>query len=97
MADVPLLDGVLALADAGVVTGASARNWNSYGAEVRFGAQLSNAQQALLCDPQTSGGLLVACAPDALALVVDVFRRNGFAYAACVGTMIEGEPIALVE
>ena len=43
--------------------------------------------QALLSDPQTSGGLLVACAPSALDAVLAVFQRHGFAHAAVVGQM----------
>ena len=41
--------------------------------------------QALLSDPQTSGGLLVACAPEAVAEVLAIFQRHGFADAADVG------------
>jgi selenide,water dikinase len=60
---VPLLPGVLELASGGSITGASGRNWMGYGAEVSFGAQVPPIAQALLTDPQTSGGLLVTCNP----------------------------------
>jgi len=96
MADLPLLDNVLAMARSGIVTGASARNWASYGADVRLAPALEGAAQALLCDPQTSGGLLVACAADTVADTIEVFRRNGFAHAAVIGDVIEGEPIARI-
>jgi selenide,water dikinase len=89
MSLVPLLDNVLSLALAGCVTGASARNWASCGKEVESSPQLDSAATALLCDPQTSGGLLVACADEAVAAAVDVFRRHGFAQAAVVGQMGE--------
>lgn len=89
MSDVPLLDNVLALAQAGYVTGASARNWTSYGAEVRFDPQLGSVVKALLCDPQTSGGLLVACAEDAVADAMDIFARHGLLHAARIGRMDE--------
>ena len=82
---VPLLPGVRALAGQGFVTGASARNWAGYGAEVALSDGFAAEDQALLTDPQTSGGLLVACAPDALAEVMAVFQRHGFAEAALVG------------
>jgi selenide,water dikinase len=82
---VPLIPGVRELADKGLVTGASARNWAAYGAEVRLGAHLSAVEQALLCDPQTSGGLLVTCRPDAVAKVLAIFSRHGFAAAADIG------------
>ena len=90
MADVPLLANVAQLAEAGFVTGASARNWSSYGAAVRLSARISDTQRALLCDPQTSGGLLVACAPDAIGAVLDVFGRFGFGAAAVIGSMEPG-------
>jgi selenide,water dikinase len=89
MSLVPLLNNVLSLAQAGCVTGASARNWTSYGAEVELSPQLDTVVRALLCDPQTSGGLLVACADDAVAGALDVLRRHGFAQAAFVGRMRE--------
>jgi selenide,water dikinase len=96
MSDVPLLDNVLAMAEAGTVTGASLRNWTSYGADVRLAAHLEGAPKALLCDPQTSGGLLVACADSAVADVIGLFERSGFAHASRVGDVIDGEPVVQV-
>ncbi len=89
---VPLLAGVRALAEAGHITGASGRNWASYGAGVTFAREMSAVDQALLSDPQTSGGLLVACAPDAVAAVLEVFNRHGFAEAAVIGRVADGAP-----
>jgi selenide,water dikinase len=82
---VPLLADVRMLAAQGFVTGASGRNWAGYGADVRLPAGFAAEDQALLTDPQTSGGLLVSCAPAALDEVLAVFRRHGFAQAAVVG------------
>ncbi len=96
-AALPLIDGVAALARAGFVTGASARNWNSYGGEVRLAATTDDALRALLCDPQTSGGLLVACAPEAAESVCARFRAAGFAHAACIGEFVGGEPLVHVD
>jgi selenide, water dikinase len=92
MSLVPLLDHVRGLAEAGCVTGASARNWTSYGAEVQLDAQLDSTARALLCDPQTSGGLLVACAEDAVTSAMDVFARHGFVQAARIGRV--GGPVS---
>ena len=97
MADVPLLGGVEKLAEAGFVTGASARNWSSYGTEVRLAPNIGERQRALLCDPQTSGGLLVACGADAVDTVLGVFRRFGFATAAVIGEMQSGAAEARVD
>ena len=85
-----LLPGVAALAEQGIVTGASGRNWASYGAQVALPAGCPAATRAVLTDPQTSGGLLVACAPQALDAVLDLFKRHGFDDAAVVGRMAPG-------
>ena len=92
MSSVPLLDKVLAMAERGFVTGASGRNWASYGTSVQLAAGVTSAHQALLCDPQTSGGLLVACAEDAVGEVMAIFERQGFEGAAVIGTMVGGDP-----
>ena len=92
---VPLHPGVRALAEQGFVTGASGRNWAGYGAEVTLPDDFAAVDRALLTDPQTSGGLLVACAPDALDAVQAVFQRHGFAQAAVVGRMVEGRGLSV--
>jgi selenide,water dikinase len=87
---VPLLDGVAAMARDGFVTGASGRNWSSYGAEVDLEPALPAEARDLLTDPQTSGGLLVSCAEEAAASVIDLFRFQGFEFVARVGTVERG-------
>jgi selenide,water dikinase len=84
-ARVPLLPGVRDLAAAGLVTGASGRNWAAYGHEVQLGADVGATGQALLSDPQTSGGLLVSCSAEAVPEVLATFQRHGFAQAAEIG------------
>ena len=84
---VPLLEGVQALAQQGFITGASGRNWAGYGAEVVLPEGFSSVDQALLSDPQTSGGLLVSCAPEALTQVMAVFKQHGFEDATVVGSL----------
>ncbi len=91
MASIPLLPGVEQLAHDGFFTGASTRNWDAYGKDVKLAASVKPAQQALLTDPQTSGGLLVACAADTVDAVLDLFRREGFGEAAVIGRMAAGE------
>ncbi len=82
---VPLIGGVRALAAQGFVTGASGRNWAGYGAEVAVPAAFAPEDQALLTDPQTSGGLLVSCNATAVSEVLSVFRRHGFEAVAEIG------------
>ena len=91
-AALPWLAGVEAFAEAGVFTGASGRNWAAYGADVRLADGLPSVAQALLTDPQTSGGLLVACAPEAVDEVLACFRADGFDRAAVIGEMTDGAP-----
>ncbi|MEF9601617.1 selenide, water dikinase SelD [Paracoccus sp. PXZ] len=97
LADLPLLSRASELAEAGFVTGASTRNWAAYGAEVELPEGLPLWQRALLTDPQTSGGLLVACAPEAAGEVLDFIRGTGFPLAAVVGHAEQGGAGILVE
>ncbi len=91
----PLLPGVGEFAQQGHVTGASGRNWASYGHEVRLAEGIADWQRALLTDPQTSGGLLVSCAPDARDAVLETFRRHGFAQAAEIGRLAAGSDVSI--
>jgi len=93
-ARVPLINGVRDLAGAGFVTGASGRNWAAYGHEIQLPDGFAAVDQALLSDPQTSGGLLVSCAPEAVDAVLAVFRRHGFDAAAEIGTVAAPEGVA---
>ena len=93
---VPVLPSVRDLLGQGCVTGASARNWAGYGAEVRLPDGFASTEQALLTDPQTSGGLLVACAPEALGTVLALFAQHGFAHAARIGEFTNADgPVRL--
>jgi len=87
---VPLLEHATELAQENLVTGASGRNWASYGKEVVLGAGIGDIERALLTDPQTSGGLLVACAANSAETVLRIFRSEGFERAAIVGEIVDG-------
>jgi selenide,water dikinase len=88
---VPLLPGVQELVERGYRTGASGRNWSGYGSMVDLGVH-GGLQRDVLCDPQTSGGLLVTCAPDAVDAVLALFREQGFEHAAAIGQIEHGPP-----
>ncbi len=94
---IPLLPGAREFAAEGIVTGASGRNWTGYRNRIRLGARVDEATKALLTDPQTSGGLLVACAAEASAEVLEIFRSEGFDQAAVVGDVLAGPPEVRVE
>ena len=87
----PVLPAALELAKQGYAPGAAGRNWASYGHEVELPQGVEEWRKNLLCDPQTSGGLLVACAPEAVNDVLDLFRQQGFAHAREIGRMVAGE------
>jgi selenide,water dikinase len=92
----PVLPGALDLAREGFSTGASKRNFAGYGDKVSLSASIDEAGKALLTDPQTSGGLLVACRPDTVDEVMRLFADEGFGRAAVVGDIVEGEPAVRV-
>ncbi len=88
--DLPFIPEALQLVRQGVYTGASTRNWAGYGEQVALAAGMQEWQRQLLTDPQTSGGLLVACAPNTLHRVLDIFERQGFGDASAIGGFVEG-------
>jgi selenide,water dikinase len=91
-ADVPVLAAAPQLAQAGYITGASDRNWASVGPHTKLPAAFPDWQRKLLCDPQTSGGLLVACDRASAPAVLEIFRKEGFADAREIGRLSAGEP-----
>jgi len=83
--DVPLFTQAAHLAQQGYITGASTRNWASYGDAIRLPDNFPDWQRNLLVDPQTSGGLLVSCAADRAETVLTAIRRAGYDAARVVG------------
>ena len=95
---VPIFDRARALALQGVRTGASARNWRAISHLVEDGAALPDAMRDIFTDPQTSGGLLVACTPESEALVLKAFHDDGHADAAVIGEIIAAaQPSIIVQ
>jgi selenide, water dikinase len=93
----PWLREAATLAQQGFVTGASGRNWKSYGAEVMLPPDTAEWQRQLYCDPQTSGGLLVACAPDRAEALVKTIVASGYPAARIIGEVKEGAPRVVIE
>lgn len=94
--NIPVLSAAQHLAETGYATGASDRNWTSYGASVEMPKDWPGWRAKLLTDPQTSGGLLVACDAATAPAVLKVFKEEGFQYAARIGTLASGEPRVVV-
>jgi selenide,water dikinase len=80
------------LAEQGYATGASDRNWASCEPCVTLPAEAPAWHRKMLTDPQTSGGLLVACDPASAGKVLDIFKKQGFKHAAVIGRLMPGEP-----
>lgn len=95
--DVPLLAHAATLAKAGCITGASLRNWASYSDGVTLPPTATDWQRHLLTDPQTSGGLLVACAPDRANAIQRTIVDAGYPFARVIGHAVEGAPMVRVE
>ncbi|WP_333793260.1 selenide, water dikinase SelD [Hyphomicrobium sp.] len=94
--DVPLLPAATSLARDGFVTGASGRNWASYGHDVRLPADCPDWQRQILTDPQTSGGLLVSCAADAADAILQTVMDAGFATTRRIGIVEAGAGVSVL-
>ena len=84
---IPLINIAVQLAQNGYATGAAERNWLSYADAVNLAAGMPDWQKKLLCDPQTSGGLLVSCSAESVDTVLAMFQSDGFSQAAVIGNM----------
>ena len=91
-ARIPYFRQAEALAEAGHVTGASKRNWASYGDEVALPPDTPEWRRALLTDPQTSGGLLVACKAERAEAIRAAIEAAGYPLASVIGTVAAGSP-----
>ena len=91
-ARIPYFRQAEALAEAGHVTGASKRNWASYGDEVALPPDMPEWRRALLTDPQTSGGLLVACKAERAEAIRAAIEAAGYPCASVIGTVAAGAP-----
>jgi len=92
---IPVVQEAVQLVQADIFTGASTRNWAGYGNEIKLADHLGLWQQNLLTDPQTSGGLLVSCAPEAEAEVLAILQAGGFASAQKIGHFAPGSGVSV--
>lgn len=95
-AKLPILSAAKFLVQQGFVTGASDRNWASYSSQVTLAAGAPDWQRKLLTDPQTSGGLLVACDVATAPKVLEIFAQQGFKDACEIGILSAGASSILV-
>lgn len=95
-ASVPLLPEAADLVRQGFVTGASTRNWASYGDGVRLCPDFPEWQRKLFTDPQTSGGLLIACDATHAEAIVQRIVEDGYPFARIIGHAEQGLPTVTV-
>lgn len=95
--DLPLLSLATTLAEKGYVTGASGRNWASYGESVTLSSGVTDWQRHILSDPQTSGGLLVSCASVGAEAILRKIVEAGYPSARIIGHMLAGQPVVRIE
>jgi len=95
--ELPLLSQAATLAQQGCVTGASLRNWASYGKDVKLSADMPDWQRHLLTDPQTSGGLLISCEPERAETVARSIVAAGYADTRIIGRAESGPPLVMID
>ena len=92
---IPMLQEAVKHVKADIFTGASTRNWAGYGKEIQLTSNMELWQQNLLTDPQTSGGLLISCAPEQEAEVLSILNLDGFASAQKIGQFVAGSGVSV--
>ena len=94
-ASVPLFPTAVELAERGAIPGGTKRNVEALSPHVRFDAEIPEPLRVLLCDAQTSGGLLIACDPDRVSTLLAALNREATPAAARIGRITPGIPGAI--
>jgi selenide,water dikinase len=92
---IPVIEEALEYVQNNIVTGASGRNWQGYENQVTAEGELAQWQKNLLSDPQTSGGLLISCAPEVESEVLEYLHQSGFISAQKIGQFAQGQGIKI--
>jgi selenide, water dikinase len=92
---IPVIQEAIEHVKADIFTGASTRNWAGYGNEIELAKNIELWQQNLLTDPQTSGGLLISCAPEQEAEVLSILNADGFTSANKIGQFVAGTGLSV--
>jgi len=94
-ASVPLFPTAVELAERGTIPGGTKRNVEALSPHVKFDAEIPEPLRVLLCDAQTSGGLLIACDPDRASTLLAALNREATPVAARIGRVTPGIPGAI--
>jgi len=90
---IPIIQEISEYIHSGAFPGGTFRNWDSYGDKV---GPVSEVQKMILCDPQTSGGLLVALDPEGEEEFMKLMKQNGFKLLS-IGYLKEQDGGAIVD
>jgi selenide,water dikinase len=93
---VPLLPGTRDLADEGAIPGGSRRNRDALSAVIRWAPELTELDQLVLCDAQTSGGMMVAVPAAQLDELLAELEKEKVIVAAVIGELREGAGLIYV-
>ena len=75
------------------IPGGTNRNWDSYGNKI---SEISNYQKAILADPQTSGGLLIAVDPSAVIDLKQIFKDHHIEFTEPIGVLTSTSEIRII-
>jgi len=89
--NVPVLDGVYELAAGNVIPGGTLSNMKYVETSVEWSPKLSKVQKIVLCDAQTSGGLLTAVPGKEASEIIEELHKAGIVHAQIIGKVIEGK------
>jgi len=91
---IPVISGIERYIDQKAIPGGTDRNFDSYGYKV---SPMSDLQKAILCDPQTSGGLLIAVDPEQKSEFLEILRNRGLNLKSFGRIISQGEPVVDVK
>jgi selenide,water dikinase len=92
LSSVPVLPGATELLEQGVAPGGTHRNQAGVEDYVNWDDSLTDNDKLLLCDAQTSGGLLISVPEERLSLLLGALEERGVSTREVLGTIIEGNP-----
>ena len=93
LSKIPILPAAQALASQGIFPGAAQRNWDGYQSQIQLTlSDKAKCETLLLADPQTSGGLLLAVAPDSVSTILEQLLAQGYGFSTVIGECVQGEP-----
>ena len=92
VSDVPVIEGVLELLEMGIAPGGTHRNLESLDGVVDWHEDITDQTQILLADAQTSGGLLIAVAPEKKDALLEALEDVGVQTRAVIGEILARDP-----